>query len=347
MGAETLEELRMLSNINADKDQALQVILVGQRELRDTLRRPDLVQFAQRISVDYHLEPLSEPEVIGYIRHRVTTAGGKPELFSEEACRAAHRFSGGIPRLINQLCDNAMVYGYAEQSQQIDSQLINDVAYEKQKGGIFPVYAEAEPPIPRDVAPEPQLAPEAATEQTVPAVPAYQSPPRPSEMGKCNTVEVAASADTRGIDEYAKFRPENTTTARPQIVPAAATPGTNKKNNARIAVASTRATLCHYLSRLLESYGFEIVSAGPFNEQFLGNLKHDPHDALLIDRYEDTAENMGHLVTTLDNWQVPVLFNDSMITEISLQQGSPEFGKELADRLTAIMTEHPVAHAGP
>ena len=84
MAAETLEELRMLSNINADKDQALQVILVGQRELRDTLRRPDLVQFAQRISVDYHLDPLSEPEVIGYIRHRLQTAGGDPELTEAE-----------------------------------------------------------------------------------------------------------------------------------------------------------------------------------------------------------------------------------------------------------------------
>ncbi len=159
MAAETLEELRMLSNVNADKDQALQVILVGQRELRDTLRRPDLVQFAQRISVDYHLEPLSGEEVIGYIRHRVETAGGSPELFSEAACRAVHRFSGGVPRLINQLCDNALVYGYAEQLQQIDSQLVNDVAFEKQKGGIFPVYAEAEPPTPREKRPEAEAAP--------------------------------------------------------------------------------------------------------------------------------------------------------------------------------------------
>jgi type II secretory pathway predicted ATPase ExeA len=346
MGVETLEELRMLSNINADKDQALQVILVGQRELRETLRRPDLVQFAQRISVDYHLEPLSEQEVIGYIRHRVTTAGGKPELFSEEACRAAHRFSGGVPRLVNQLCDNALVYGYAEQLKQIDSRLVNDVAYEKQKGGIFPVYAEADPPTPREAAPEPQAAPEPATDQTVAAVPETQSEQLPGVIEKSNAVQAAASADTGEIDEYARFRPENTAAARPQIVPPAAPVG-NKKKNHRVAVASARATLCHYLSRLLESYGFDIVSAGPCNGQFIGSLKHNSHDALLIDCYEDAAGDMDHLATTLENWPVPVLFNDSMITEISLQQGSPEFGKELAERLTAILTQHPVAHAGP
>jgi general secretion pathway protein A len=143
MAAETLEELRMLSNINADKDQALQVILVGQRELRDTLRRPDLVQFAQRISVDYHLEPLSEDETVGYIRHRLEVAGGNPQLFEESACRDVYRYSNGIPRLINLLCDTALVYGYAEQRERIDSVLVTDVAREKQQGGIFPTFYPA------------------------------------------------------------------------------------------------------------------------------------------------------------------------------------------------------------
>ena len=146
MAAETLEELRMLSNVNADKDQALQVILVGQRELRDTLRRPDLVQFAQRISVDYHLEPLSEEETVGYIRHRIEVAGGNPRMFEEDACRAVFRYSNGVPRLINLLCDTALVYGYAEQHDQIDSILVTDVAREKQKGGIFPAFHPAPPP---------------------------------------------------------------------------------------------------------------------------------------------------------------------------------------------------------
>lgn len=143
MAPETLEELRMLSNINADKNQALQVVLVGQRELRDTLKRPDLAQFAQRISVDYHLQALSENETEGYIRHRLEVAGGNPNTFTEMACKAVHRYSGGVPRLINLLCDTALVYGFAEQKHRIDARLVTDVAREKQAGGIFPTLDEA------------------------------------------------------------------------------------------------------------------------------------------------------------------------------------------------------------
>ncbi len=151
MAVDTLEELRMLSNVNADKDQALQVILVGQRELRDTLRRPDLVQFAQRISVDYHLEPLSEEETQGYIRHRVEIAGGDPQLFDEAACRAVHRYTNGVPRLINLLCDTILVYGYAEQQKRIATALVTDVARDKQRGGIFPTFHPAEAEEPADI----------------------------------------------------------------------------------------------------------------------------------------------------------------------------------------------------
>ena len=104
MSPETLEELRMLSNINTGKDQVLQVFLVGQPGLRDTLRRPDLEQFAQRIAVDYHLEGLNAAETREYIRHRIIIAGGDPDLFEDAACEAIYRHSGGVPRLINLLC---------------------------------------------------------------------------------------------------------------------------------------------------------------------------------------------------------------------------------------------------
>jgi len=137
MSAETLEELRMLSNVNADKDQVLQIILVGQRELRDTLRRPDLVQFAQRIGVDYHLEPLDGQETVDYIRHRCEKAGGGKDLFTEEACQQVFDATGGVPRLINLLCDTTLVYGYAEQREHVDARLVSDVAQDKQKGGLF------------------------------------------------------------------------------------------------------------------------------------------------------------------------------------------------------------------
>ncbi|MGB5443816.1 MAG: AAA family ATPase [Gammaproteobacteria bacterium] len=143
LSVEVLEELRMLSNINADKDQALQIILVGQRELRETLQRPELAQFAQRISVDFHLQPLSEDETITYIRHRLHTAGGDPDIFDLPACQTVYHYSGGVPRLINVLCDTALVYGYAEQEQRIDARLVTDVAHEKQQGGIFPTLGSA------------------------------------------------------------------------------------------------------------------------------------------------------------------------------------------------------------
>ena len=138
MAPETLEELRMLSNVNADKDQVLQVFLVGQAGLRDLLRRPDLEQFAQRISVDYHLEPLNAQETRDYIRHRLTVAGGDPELFDEAASDAVFRNSGGVPRLINLLCDTTLVFGYAEQAKRIMPELVEEVAREKRKGGLFP-----------------------------------------------------------------------------------------------------------------------------------------------------------------------------------------------------------------
>ena len=141
--ADTLEELRMLSNVNADKDQVLQIILVGQRELRDTLRRPDLVQFAQRIGVDYHLDPLSEEETSDYIQHRCKIAGGKAELFSAQARQAVFEYTGGVPRLVNLLCDTALVYGYAEQRERLDARLIHDVARDKQQGGLFPGHGTA------------------------------------------------------------------------------------------------------------------------------------------------------------------------------------------------------------
>jgi type II secretory pathway predicted ATPase ExeA len=205
MDAETLEELRMLSNINADKDQALQMILVGQHELRDTLRRPDLVQFAQRISVDYHLEPLSEEETIGYVRHRLEVAGGDPDLFDIEACQAVHRFSNGVPRLINLLCDTALVYGYAEQLTRIDSALVNDVAREKQQGGIFPVYAEPGPAVPRKPTPpaEKPVVAETPEPEFEPA-----QPRKPATVGVAPGTPPAAEKPSTAEDPFTASEPE-------------------------------------------------------------------------------------------------------------------------------------------
>src|ERR1700738_2788923 len=131
LSVEVLEELRLLSNVNSEKDLILQILLVGQPELRATLARPDLRQFAQRVSVDFHLRPLDRSETHGYIRHRLTVAGGNDALFLPEAIEFVYVRTGGIPRLLNQLCDFALVYAFAEGRPCIDVDLIAQVVRER------------------------------------------------------------------------------------------------------------------------------------------------------------------------------------------------------------------------
>lgn len=139
LGADALEELRMLSNINADKDQYLQIILIGQPQLKDLLRSPQLVQFAQRVSSDFHLKPLNPNEVSKYINYRLRAAGGQNELFSEEACRAIAHASQGIPRTINILCDTALIYGFASSEQYVTADLVAMVIENKAQFGVLPL----------------------------------------------------------------------------------------------------------------------------------------------------------------------------------------------------------------
>ena len=138
LSPEALEELRMLSNINADKDQLLQLMLIGQPGLRDMLRCPELEQFAQRIAIDFHLKTLDLQETCEYIRHRLSVAGGDPNIFEAAACVAVYYYTRGTPRLINVLCDTALVCGFAEQRDRIDADLIHDVVRDKTIGGILP-----------------------------------------------------------------------------------------------------------------------------------------------------------------------------------------------------------------
>ncbi|MEA2079467.1 MAG: AAA family ATPase, partial [Pseudomonadota bacterium] len=131
-----MEELRMLSNVNSDKDLVLQVILVGQNQLRDKLLLPELEQFAQRIAVDHHLTGLDEKETYDYIQYRVTRAGGSADLFSEDACRTVYRCSDGIPRLINGICDTCLVYGYADKIPKITPELVREVVSDQHTGNF-------------------------------------------------------------------------------------------------------------------------------------------------------------------------------------------------------------------
>jgi type II secretory pathway predicted ATPase ExeA len=139
LGAELLEELRLLSNLNDGKILKLQIILSGQPDLHTLLQRIDMTQFAQRIVVDYHLQPLSETDTANCIRHRIQVAGGHPSLFTTKACALVHRLSRGNPRLINQVCDIAMTYGYAEQARVITSKLVAQAALDRSKGKILPL----------------------------------------------------------------------------------------------------------------------------------------------------------------------------------------------------------------
>jgi general secretion pathway protein A len=135
---DALEHLRMLSNINADKFQILQLILVGQPQLRDMLISPKLHQFAQRISSDFHLSPLDPKEVAKYIAFRLQAVGSKRPLFTEEACALIAKASGGIPRMINVLCDTALVYGFAGDSKVVGQDIVRQVIADKQQHSMFP-----------------------------------------------------------------------------------------------------------------------------------------------------------------------------------------------------------------
>jgi general secretion pathway protein A len=143
LGLETLEELRMLSNINADKDQFLQIILVGQPQLKDMLRTPQLVQFAQRVSSDFHLQPLNAQEVVHYIDYRLKAVGSQYRLFTDSACMLIAKASRGIPRTINILCDTALVYGFASSVREIDDTIVASVIENKEQFGVLPISAAA------------------------------------------------------------------------------------------------------------------------------------------------------------------------------------------------------------
>lgn len=136
LGMAGLEKLRMLSNVNARKDYLLHMILVGQPELHSLIKSPQLKQLLQRVSVAYHLGPMKADEVRAYIRHRLEVAGGDPELFTEEALDAIVKGSGGVPRVINALCDLALVYGYSGGAGRIQLPVVEDVLDDRSQMGL-------------------------------------------------------------------------------------------------------------------------------------------------------------------------------------------------------------------
>ena len=142
----TLEELRLLSNVNSEAEVVLQTMLVWQPELRTTLARPELTQLAQRIAVDFHLRALTLSEADAYIRHRMGVAGGSETLFQRSAIEHIHLRSNGVPRLINRLCDLCLVYAFADRLESVDSAVVAKVLEDQHRNSDVPLTAVTETP---------------------------------------------------------------------------------------------------------------------------------------------------------------------------------------------------------
>lgn len=136
LSVESLEMVRLISNLETTRNKLLQIILVGQPELEQKLGSHELRQLSQRISLNCHLQPLTASETDGYIRHRVGVAAVRPtEIFSSGACRRAFDYSGGVPRLINIICDRALLAAYSQNKPKIDGSLMQTVAVELDRRG--------------------------------------------------------------------------------------------------------------------------------------------------------------------------------------------------------------------
>jgi len=137
LSPQALEEVRLLSNLETEKSKLLQILLAGQPNLRDKIASPELEQFRQRIAVSYHLRPLADGETEAYINFRLKHAAlGEPLRFPSDACNLIHEVTAGVPRLINVLCDAALVFGYAEERRTIDRPMIDEVIAELEETGI-------------------------------------------------------------------------------------------------------------------------------------------------------------------------------------------------------------------
>ena len=130
LSPELLEQVRLLTNLETAKQKLLQIILIGQPELRDLLDQPHMRQLAQRVTGRYHLEPLRREETALYLRHRLKVAGSTSDIFSDAALRGLHRHSRGIPRLINVIADRALLAAYTRDRRRIDGRLVARAAAE-------------------------------------------------------------------------------------------------------------------------------------------------------------------------------------------------------------------------
>lgn len=137
LSIKSLEEVRMLSNLQTDEHMLLQIMLVGQPDLRKKLQSAELTQLSQRIAVYYHLGALERDELAEYIAFRLEKVGGSLDIFERDTFDLIYQASGGIPRIINLLCDTALVYGYAESLQRINIDIVSQVIRDKEGFGLI------------------------------------------------------------------------------------------------------------------------------------------------------------------------------------------------------------------
>jgi general secretion pathway protein A len=140
LSAEVLEQVRLLTNLETPTQKLLQIILIGQPELRELLDRTDLRQLAQRITGRYHLEPLTREETRGYVRHRLRVAGATEEVFTPAALAEIHRLADGIPRVINVTCDRALLGAYTQETRRVSASLVRQAAAEVYGRRFLPVW---------------------------------------------------------------------------------------------------------------------------------------------------------------------------------------------------------------
>ena len=191
-----LEELRMLSNLETEKSKLMQVVMVGQPNLRDKLASPELEQLRQRITVSYHLTPLDPAETANYVNHRLRRAAlGPPLEFPREVTDSVHSRSRGVPRIINVICDATLVFGYAEERRQIDLPLMREVLAELETTGVLPSPLVPSGPVvepAREGRPEPAQAGPAAVVRPAGGTATYEQELRQAEAASRAAMEQAA-----------------------------------------------------------------------------------------------------------------------------------------------------------
>lgn len=143
LSMEVLEELRLLTNIETTRDKLLQVILIGQPELADIMKRPEMRQLGQRVTARYHLKPFGYAETKAYVRHRLEVAGQREPMFTPAAVWLAHRRSGGVPRLVNNICDRALLGAFSRGTRQVTARIVRRAAAEVLGPGADQYWLEA------------------------------------------------------------------------------------------------------------------------------------------------------------------------------------------------------------